>query len=200
MGTKRQFLATVAPARETLTTGADGTKSVLRTRQIAIADHTGKTLRTLEAADDQSDIDEKITKAGYIISRWDGDEAELTQRPSTGGQKAAIGCAWGGLAFLVLTFVGCSVIMNNASRDNDNDSGSAVTARIACQDMVKDKLKSPGSAKFTGQTESGSGNSWTARGSVDSQNGFGALIRSTYSCSLTYTPSDKTWRGQAQVK
>lgn len=199
MGTKREFLATVAPVQESLSIGQDGGKSVIRTRKITITDHTGKTVRTVEAADDASDIKEKITKAGYIISGWDGAKAKLTQRPSTSGEKAVIGCAWIALALVILMFVGCSAMMNSAG-SKDDDGGSAVMARIACEDMVKDKLKSPGSAKFSGQSETGSGNSWTASGSVDSQNGFGALMRSGYSCTITYTPSDQTWRGRATIK
>jgi hypothetical protein len=53
-----------------------------------------------------------------------------------------------------------------------------------CEELVRDQLKSPGSAKFVEEKVTGSAAAgWTAVGAVDSQNGFGALLRSSWSCS-----------------
>lgn len=63
-----------------------------------------------------------------------------------------------------------------------------VLARSACRDAVKGKLKAPATAKFSGETTTGSGQSGTysVAGSVDSENSFGALIRSSFSCEVTF--------------
>lgn len=68
-----------------------------------------------------------------------------------------------------------------------------IEARVVCEDFVKDRLKSPGSADFTEQTEVGKYPTWIARGSVDSQNTFGALMRNQYWCTVTYHPSTDKW-------
>jgi hypothetical protein len=65
--------------------------------------------------------------------------------------------------------------------------------------MVQDKLKAPSTAEFSNESVSGSGNSWNVSGSVDSQNSFGAKIRSSYTCSIAYSPSDHQWSGPVSV-
>lgn len=61
-----------------------------------------------------------------------------------------------------------------------------------CRDVVKDRLRAPGTAKFSGESVSASGvHDYTVTGSVDSENGFGALLRSTYVCSATSSDGDR---------
>jgi hypothetical protein len=57
-------------------------------------------------------------------------------------------------------------------------------ARHACEDAVKAQLKSPATAKFSDETISRTpiGGGWDVVGSVDSQNGFGALVRGSWTC------------------
>lgn len=50
-----------------------------------------------------------------------------------------------------------------------------------CEDEVRARLKSPGSAVFN----RGSSSTYSASGTVDSQNSFGAVLRSSYQCSFT---------------
>lgn len=64
--------------------------------------------------------------------------------------------------------------------------GTAYGARDACEQFVKDRLKSPGSAKFSEQSETSRGKRWTAMGAVDSQNSFGGLVRNNYTCVARY--------------
>jgi len=72
-----------------------------------------------------------------------------------------------------------------------------ISALRFSEDFVKKQLKSPSTAEFISITELMDGvpatklndttfeiNSW-----VDSQNGFGAMIRSRYSCKMTFIPS-----------
>lgn len=55
-----------------------------------------------------------------------------------------------------------------------------------CRDAVLDQLKSPASAEFGGLTVTSTGASaWQVRGEVDSQNGFGAQVRTSFACLLT---------------
>lgn len=80
--------------------------------------------------------------------------------------------------------------------DDDNSSSSADTNKMLAynyaEDFVKQRLKSPSTAEFPGLfekadhiTELGNEeyriNSW-----VDSQNGFGAIIRSKFSCKIIF--------------
>lgn len=66
------------------------------------------------------------------------------------------------------------------------DVGDSYGARGACEQFVEKRLKSPGSAEYSDQTESNDRLEWTASGTVDSQNAFGALIRNDYRCVMTY--------------
>lgn len=55
----------------------------------------------------------------------------------------------------------------------------------ACRSKVKEFLKSPGTATFGGEITAGTGGvgqRYTVTGWVDSQNGFGALVRNRYGC------------------
>ena len=68
-------------------------------------------------------------------------------------------------------------------------------AQVACEDFVKDRLKSPGTADFSDTEREGSGRTWTVRGSVDSQNSFGAVVRNTYTCKVHATDTKgETWK------
>lgn len=70
------------------------------------------------------------------------------------------------------------------------DDGTSYGARDACEQFVTKRLKSPGSAEFSGQTENNAGRIWTATGSVDSQNSFGGLVRNDYTCVARYLGGD----------
>lgn len=69
-------------------------------------------------------------------------------------------------------------------------------AHLICQDFVSKRLKAPSTAKFADLydvkafKEAGH---FTVIGWVDSQNSFGAQIRTNYTCSVEPTTGDK-WR------
>lgn len=96
-------------------------------------------------------------------------------------------------AFAALT--ACDDGSGNA--DNEmNKQGAAVM----CQSFVKDKLYSPGSAKFSGVTETTikvlkTTKPWQYRVTayVDSQDSNGALLRNPYTCTVSAKNAD-TWR------
>jgi len=68
------------------------------------------------------------------------------------------------------------------SDDPPDDSSRMATAQIACEQLVKDQLKSPSTAKFTGVYTQTSGSTFVTTGSVDAQNSFGATIRADFRC------------------
>jgi hypothetical protein len=68
-------------------------------------------------------------------------------------------------------------------RDNSIEAG------IMCEDFVKDRLKSPSTAEFAsiianGVTVVKDGKQYHMRSWVDSQNGFGAMLRTRFSCTV----------------
>lgn len=72
-------------------------------------------------------------------------------------------------------------------------------AAVMCEGFVKKKLKSPGSAKFSGVTDTkiktlSDKKPWKYKVTayVDSENDFGALIRNGYNCTIS-TKDNDTW-------
>lgn len=94
------------------------------------------------------------------------------------------------------------------SSDSDEDSGGSassepdkVSAWIMAQSFVKDRLKAPGTASFGSVfgdyqspddcvVELGDGR-FRCTGWVDSENSFGAKIRTRFSCIVKYVGNDK---------
>jgi hypothetical protein len=101
-------------------------------------------------------------------------------------------------ALIIVTVVlGCGVVAASSSDSTvTSDNGQKVSDSRAgafdvCKQFVEERLKSPGSAKWRDPygnqvTYTGDGNGpITVNASVDSQNGFGALLRSDYTCTVT---------------
>ena len=66
---------------------------------------------------------------------------------------------------------------------------TASEAREKCHERVSEKLKSPSTAEFEDDSEYTTekemdGTVWRIRGHVDSQNDFGGVVRSEWSCAL----------------
>lgn len=92
---------------------------------------------------------------------------------------------------LILIFYIIGSIGDNSSSSNSTSTNKFLAYNYA-EDFVEKKLKSPSTAEFPGVTEKdkhitdlGGGkyeiNSW-----VDSQNGFGAMIRTNFSCTIIF--------------
>lgn len=99
------------------------------------------------------------------------------------------------LARIVSVLVAAMLLLTACqSNSGSADSGDAGTAQIMCRNFVKDQLKSPGSADFSGESPEEAGpQTWSVTGSVDSENSFGAMIRNDYVCRIRYTGNDN-WR------
>lgn len=102
---------------------------------------------------------------------------------------------------VVVAFNACS----GSGRGGNSTASSepkcdATMAHIMAGNFVKERLKAPTTAKFP--YTNAAGVSITPLGDcrfavvsyVDSQNGFGAMIRSRFSATMTSTPDGKTWR------
>lgn len=71
-----------------------------------------------------------------------------------------------------------------------SESAQAITQ---CESAVQSMLKAPATAKFSGAAAAKSGaGGWDVTGSVDAENGFSALVRSSWDCYAHKNP-DGTW-------
>lgn len=64
-------------------------------------------------------------------------------------------------------------------------TASGITAYVGCQNMIEAQLKSPGTADFPAQSQalkSSEGNNFIYQSYVDSQNSFGGVVRTSYTC------------------
>ncbi len=88
-----------------------------------------------------------------------------------------------GLTILAMILVFVIVGAVNKSHANGNSlANNLLEAKASCETRVKDQLKSPSTAEF--DSESRSLGPFTVDGSVDSENSFGAMTRSDYSCTV----------------
>lgn len=83
-----------------------------------------------------------------------------------------MGCI--GIAILL---VGGIAILGALLGGGSDDNGDAEV--VACQNVVTENLKSPSTANFVGVPSYSDG---VIRGEVDSENGFGATVRSSFQC------------------
>lgn len=100
------------------------------------------------------------------------------------------------LALLALIVVGVLVNPQQPSAPTP-DTPSRTETCVMGQDFVSQRLKSPGSAQYplckdTDITDLGDGN-WRMAGYVDSQNGFGALLRTPFVLQMHYQ-GQQHWR------
>lgn len=92
----------------------------------------------------------------------------------------------GGLFFIWLFF------FNGCSKEDEPKNYSNYDALSSSRQFVEQKLKSPASAEFCSDisgVKKIDSTTFIVNSCVDSQNGFGAMIRSNYSCTIIY---DKT--------
>lgn len=90
---------------------------------------------------------------------------------------------FGGAAIVLILAI--SAAFNGGSSSSDN----SVEAQIACENRIKDALKSPSTADFNDDV-TGSG-PYKVTGTVDSENSFGAMLRSDFQCTVKVT-GDRT--------
>ena len=89
------------------------------------------------------------------------------------------------IAVLILSLLGnCS-----GGEDCDDYGHDRFQAWVDAKHVVEKRLKAPSTAEFCDFSDgsvSQDDNTWTVRGTVDAQNGFGAYIRADYVVKITY--------------
>ena len=83
------------------------------------------------------------------------------------------------------------VIANGDSKDSYGHD--KFDAFVIAEKAVKEKLKSPSTAQFCTTTEATigrNGNTWTVKGWVDAQNGYGATVRANFVVTFTFASKD----------
>lgn len=83
---------------------------------------------------------------------------------------------------------------SSSQKYKDSYGHDKYDAIAIAETKVKGQLKSPSTAKFckiSEYTVSLSGDTWTVKGYVDAQNGFGATLRSDFIVRFTFTSSSK---------
>lgn len=121
---------------------------------------------------------------------------QLPGKPAPGSSLGCFGCL--GIVVLIAIVGGIIAAIGAGSRDDSPASLSVYSARSVCEDAVKNQLKAPATAGFEWLTETAKGTlTYELIGSVDAENGFGALIRTQFSCTATLTGD--TVRGRATL-
>lgn len=96
---------------------------------------------------------------------------------------------WFALTPIVFGVVVLAVQLITSTSSGAAPGGDREGADRVCRERVLAKLRAPGTARFSGGTVSflpgETAEFYTARGQVDAQNGFGALLRVSYQCDLT---------------
>ena len=114
-------------------------------------------------------------------------------------KKPTSGCAWlaliGGICF-ILIIIGSGAFNSPLGSSSPKPENYAIPVGW---EFVRAGLKSPTTADFgrisTHQKYSieGKPDTWEVRGHVDSQNSFGAMIRSNYTCQVEYVSGDASY-------
>jgi hypothetical protein len=94
----------------------------------------------------------------------------------------------GAVIAAVLVVAGCVAagLINHGGGDNSDE------AKAQCESWVSQRLVSPGSAHFSGETAAAVDKEWTVTGNVDSQNLLGGLVRNEWTCVVV--DNGDTWR------
>ncbi len=96
----------------------------------------------------------------------------------------------------------CGLLMAIAQIQGGDNTQSDSGARIAsrrCEEAARNRLKSPSTAKFAPLSDQriyrieGEGEAYRILSYVDSQNSFGAMVRTEFTCDLHYDASTITW-------
>lgn len=80
---------------------------------------------------------------------------------------------------IAVVVIGC--LVGAYARGSGGGSGKH-EAEVACEGFVKDRLKAPATADFSGENVEVSGSTYTVTGAVDAENSFGAKLRQQFTC------------------
>lgn len=119
--------------------------------------------------------------------------------PATPAPSSASSNRWAiVIVIAVVGIVGICVARVNTKHEPTEAENQRDAQRVCEEQFVPARLKAPATAKFTAVTVTHAGGAYRVTGSVDSQNGFGALVRSSFSCTV-HTSGDQWVLNQAEV-
>ncbi len=106
-----------------------------------------------------------------------------TRQPYRASTKSRV-VAWSIAVILLGSLAGLiGYSVYGASADPDTVKQSSRKLIAACHAAVEARLKAPSTARYSSESVAGlTGTRWKVSGSVDAQNGFGAMLRQGYSC------------------
>lgn len=105
------------------------------------------------------------------------------------------------LLWLALLVVGLPAACTGALMLSGGDDWEPTEneARSVCEGWVEDRLKSPATADFSGVSTRAVGGQYEVAGQVDAENGFGATVRTAWTCAVRYDTATEEWRGSARL-
>ena len=140
-----------------------------------------------------SDKAKSCPNCGYELTPKRVSEKEILKKK--GGSGCGTWVIIAGVIIFILYLIGSSGDDNSSSSSSSGSTNKFLAYNYA-EDFVKKKLKSPGTAEFPGTfekadhiTELGA-NKYKIVSWVDSQNGFGATLRTRFSCVIEFNGNE----------
>jgi len=99
------------------------------------------------------------------------------------------------ISALVIIFCGGIAYLVDKSGGSNNNAASPYNAKYECEVFVKDRLKAPSTAKFSNEqayTLQTQTDAFQVTGDVDAQNGFGAMLRNSFTCDVRRVSVDSS--------
>lgn len=151
----------------------------------------------LVSSENNSEINHSNIDEAERLLKENGYEIKKKQE-SSGCLKFLMGFAVILGVLLMIIFIGDGINKPSSpgektySKTYSNDYASKLEAYSYAENWVKDKLKSPSSAKFpdserkVNDTEYYGDNTYKIKSYVESQNSFGAMIKTNFSCTISF--------------
>lgn len=136
---------------------------------------------------------EQFAKSGEIDTG-----IEIAKAPSHNEVRSSSAVALLLVGVVVAVAAGYWLLTSGDARPTE--CGDETMAYVMSQNFVKRQLRSPGGADFptmpTAKSVRTGECSFSVVSYVDAQNGFGAMIRSNYTATMTYHPDTKKWTSE----
>ncbi len=116
--------------------------------------------------------------------------SNLNQKQPVTSGGVVFACVFFFIIFLVFK---CTCSQTDEEKAISNEENLKTKALVYSQNCVEQQLKSPSSAEFPfgeGTVTKVDNDTFIVTSYVDSQNSFGAMIRTNYSCQVTLTGED----------